>query len=320
MNTLGPVIDASSTFDPTRKSVPRGRGDQTIAAQAIGLTKTYGEGGALITALDDVTVEFGSGQLGFVFQAYNLVPTLSARENISLPMDVAGRRVDPAWFDTVVDTLGIRDRLTHRPDELSGGQQQRVACARALLSRPAIVLADEPTGNLDSRAGAEILAFLRASVDDFGQTIVMVTHDPSAASYADRVIFLVDGAVVDDLLEPTFAVLGIVNTLALSVLERTREIGLLRAIGLQRRQLGAMITVEAIATAVFGAVLGTLLGLGLGIALQRGLESQGLRTLGIPWGLILLMLGASVLVGVLAAVAPSVRATRLNILGAINRA
>ena len=372
MNTLGPVIDASSTFDPTRKSVPRGRGDQTIAAQAIGLTKTYGEGGALVTALDDVTVEFGSGQLtaimgpsgsgkstlmhcmaaldaptagtviidgvdithlkdraltrlrrdrlGFVFQAYNLVPTLSARENISLPMDIAGRRVDPAWFDTVVDTLGIRDRLTHRPDELSGGQQQRVACARALLSRPAIVFADEPTGNLGSRAGAEILAFLRASVDDFGQTIVMVTHDPSAASYADRVIFLVDGAVVDDLLEPTFAVLGIVNTLALSVLECTREIGLLRAIGLQRRHLGAMITVEAIATAVFGAVLGTLLGLGLGIALQRGLESQGLRTLGIPWGLILLMLGASVLVGVLAAVAPSVRATRLNILGAINRA
>ena len=147
-----------------------------------------------------------------------------------------------------------------------------------------------------------------------------VPRGRSAASYADRVIFLVDGAVVDDLLEPTFAVLGIVNTLALSVLERTREIGLLRAIGLQRRQLGAMITVEAIATAVFGAVLGTLLGLGLGIALQRGLESQGLRTLGIPWGLIWLMLGASVLVGVLAAVAPSVRATRLNILGAINRA
>ena len=228
------------------------------AAQAIGLSKTYGEGAAMVTALDDVTVEFGSGRLtaimgpsgsgkstlmhcmaaldtpsaghviidgvnithlkdkaltrlrrdrlGFVFQAYNLIPTLSAQENITLPMDIAGTRVDAAWFDTVVDTLGIRDRLSHRPDELSGGQQQRVACARALLSRPAIVFADEPTGNLDSRAGAEILSFLRASVDNFGQTIVLVTHDPSAASYADRVIFLVDGRIVDDIVDPTMPV------------------------------------------------------------------------------------------------------------------
>ena len=233
-------------------------GGDGVAASAAGLSKTYGEGAARVTALADVTVQFATGQLtaimgpsgsgkstlmhcmaaldtptsgtvvidgvdithlkdraltrlrrdrlGFVFQAYNLVPTLSAHENITLPMDIAGRRVDAAWFDTVVDTLGIRDRLTHRPDELSGGQQQRVACARALLSRPAIVFADEPTGNLDSRASAEILAFLRASVDDFGQTIVMVTHDPSAASYADRVIFLVDGKIVDDILEPTMTV------------------------------------------------------------------------------------------------------------------
>jgi putative ABC transport system ATP-binding protein len=144
-------------------------------------------------------------RLGFVFQAYNLVPTLNARENITLPVDIAGAKLDTAWFNTVVDTLGIRDRLSHRPNELSGGQQQRVACARALVSRPAIVFADEPTGNLDSRASAEILAFLRRSVDDFGQSIVMVTHDPLAASYADRVLFLVDGRIVDELLAPTTA-------------------------------------------------------------------------------------------------------------------
>ena len=151
-------------------------------------------------------------RLGFVFQAYNLVPTLNARENITLPVDIAGAKLDATWFDTVVDTLGIRDRLSHRPNELSGGQQQRVACARALVSRPAIVFADEPTGNLDSRASAEILAFLRASVDDFGQSIVMVTHDPVAASYADRVLFLVDGRIVDEILAPTTA----------SVLERMK--------------------------------------------------------------------------------------------------
>jgi putative ABC transport system ATP-binding protein len=142
-------------------------------------------------------------RLGFVFQAYNLVPTLTARENITLPVDIAGVKLDVTWFDTVVDTLGIRDRLSHRPDELSGGQQQRVACARALVRRPAIVFADEPTGNLDSRASAEILAFLRHSVDDFGQSIVMVTHDPVAASFADRVLFLVDGRIVDEILRPT---------------------------------------------------------------------------------------------------------------------
>jgi putative ABC transport system ATP-binding protein len=142
-------------------------------------------------------------RLGFVFQAYNLVPTLTARENITLPVDIAGAELDLAWFDTIVDTLSIRDRLSHRPDELSGGQQQRVACARALVRRPAILFADEPTGNLDSRASTEILAFLRRSVDDFGQSIVMVTHDPVAASFADRVLFLVDGRIVDEMLSPT---------------------------------------------------------------------------------------------------------------------
>jgi putative ABC transport system ATP-binding protein len=142
-------------------------------------------------------------RLGFVFQAFNLVPTLTAKENITLPLDIAGRKVDQAWFDQVVDTVGLRDRLGHRPSELSGGQQQRVACARALVSRPAIVFADEPTGNLDSRASAEILGFLQKSVRDFGQSIVIVTHEPVAAGYADRVLFLADGVIVDEMSDPT---------------------------------------------------------------------------------------------------------------------
>lgn len=141
-------------------------------------------------------------QVGFVFQAFNLVPTLTARENILLPLSLAGRRPDQDWFDTVVDAVGLRDRLGHRPAEMSGGQQQRVACARALVSKPAIVFADEPTGNLDSTSGAEVLGFLRRSVDEFGQTVVMVTHDAVAASYCDRVVFLADGKVVDELTNP----------------------------------------------------------------------------------------------------------------------
>ncbi|SDQ78123.1 ABC transporter ATP-binding protein [Quadrisphaera sp. DSM 44207] len=142
-------------------------------------------------------------RIGFVFQAYNLVPTLTARENITLPLDIARRKVDQAWFEHVVDVVGLGDRLSHRPNQLSGGQQQRVACARALVSRPAIVFADEPTGNLDSVASAEVLGFLRRSVDDFEQTVVMVTHEPSAAAYADRVLFLADGRLVDELSSPT---------------------------------------------------------------------------------------------------------------------
>ncbi|MET0931656.1 MAG: ABC transporter ATP-binding protein [Aeromicrobium sp.] len=141
--------------------------------------------------------------IGFVFQEYNVIPTLSGEENILLPMAIAGRKPDSAWFDTVIDAVGIRDRLNHRPSGMSGGQQQRVACARALVSRPSIIFADEPTGNLDSTAGAAILTFLRESVSTFGQTVVMVTHDPVAASYTDRVIFLHDGLVVDELLSPT---------------------------------------------------------------------------------------------------------------------
>ena len=142
-------------------------------------------------------------RIGFVFQSYNLVPTLNALENMTLPMALAHRQPDQQWLDTVIDTVRLRDRLRHRPSELSGGQQQRVAVARALASRPQIVFADEPTGNLDSRAGAEILAFMRTAVDGLGQTVVMVTHDPLAAAYADRVDFLADGRFVGDLADPT---------------------------------------------------------------------------------------------------------------------
>jgi putative ABC transport system ATP-binding protein len=153
--------------------------------------------------------------IGFVFQSFNLVPTLTAAENITLPVDLAGRKVDKEWFDYLVDQLGIVDRLSHRPGELSGGQQQRCACARALINRPDLVFADEPTGNLDSNSTTEMLTFLRRSVTEFGQSIVMVTHDPHGASYADRVVFLADGNIVDDLSGPTPD----------SVLERIRTLG-----------------------------------------------------------------------------------------------
>ncbi len=160
--------------------------------------------GVDISALKDrALTTLRRDRLGFVFQAYNLIPTLTARENITLPVEIAGSKLDQGWFDTVVDTLGLRDRLSHRPSELSGGQQQRVACARALVNRPAIIFADEPTGNLDSRASASILAFLRTCVDTLAQSIVMVTHDPAAASYADRVLFLADGRIVDEIIQPT---------------------------------------------------------------------------------------------------------------------
>jgi putative ABC transport system ATP-binding protein len=141
--------------------------------------------------------------VGFIFQSFNLIPTLSAEENILLPMKLAGRKPERYWFDNVVDTVGLRNRLRHRPSELSGGQQQRVAVARALVGRPQIIFADEPTGNLDSRSGAEVLSFMRQAVREFGQTIVMVTHDPIAAAYADRAVFLADGRIVDELIDPT---------------------------------------------------------------------------------------------------------------------
>jgi putative ABC transport system ATP-binding protein len=142
-------------------------------------------------------------QIGFIFQSFNLVPTLTAAENITLPLDLAGRKPDPAWFDQVIATVRLQDRLKHRPSELSGGKQQRVVVARSMPSQPQIIFADEPTGNLDSRSGGEVLDFMREAVDKFGQTIVMVTHDPSAASHADRVVFLADGHIVDEMADPT---------------------------------------------------------------------------------------------------------------------
>ncbi|WP_432824849.1 ABC transporter ATP-binding protein [Dactylosporangium sp. CA-092794] len=161
-------------------------------------------GGTRVTGLRDAELtRLRRERIGFVFQQFNLLPTLTAQENIGLPLAIAGRRPDPAWFGTVVDAVGLRDRLGHRPAQLSGGQQQRVACARALLGKPEVIFADEPTGNLDSRSGAGVLAFLRRSVDELGQTVVMVTHDPTAAAHADRVIFLADGQIVDELAAPT---------------------------------------------------------------------------------------------------------------------
>jgi putative ABC transport system ATP-binding protein len=187
---------------------PSGSGKSTLMHCLAGLDSvTRGEvhiGATRVTGLrDKALTRLRRDQVGFIFQQFNLLPTLSAEENILLPLSIAGRKPDKAWFDTVIDTVGLRDRLRHRPSQLSGGQQQRVACARALVSRPEVIFADEPTGNLDSRSGAEVLGFLRDSVRRFGQTIVMVTHDPNAASYADRVIFLADGAVVDELRDPT---------------------------------------------------------------------------------------------------------------------
>ncbi|HET6627871.1 MAG TPA: ABC transporter ATP-binding protein [Nocardioidaceae bacterium] len=187
---------------------PSGSGKSTLMHCLAALdTATSGQvliGDTDLSTLNDKSLtELRRDDIGFVFQSFNLVPTLSAQENILLPLSIAGRKPDMAWFDTVIDTVNLRDRLGHRPSEMSGGQQQRVACARALVSRPTIVFADEPTGNLDSTSGAEVLGFLQRSVRDFGQTIVMVTHDPVAASYTGRVVFLADGKVVDEMYAPT---------------------------------------------------------------------------------------------------------------------
>lgn len=237
------------------------------AARTVHVTKTYGTGEAQVKALDDVTVEFTSGEftaimgpsgsgkstllhciagldratggevwlgetditrmrekkltlirrerLGFIFQSFNLLPTLNAQENIELPLRLAKTKAEKGWFDKVIDTVGLRDRLTHKPSELSGGQQQRVAVARALASKPEIIFADEPTGNLDSKSGTEVLKFLRSAVSDYHQTIVMVTHDATAAAYADRIVFLGDGKVVDEMREPT----------ASAILDRLKSLG-----------------------------------------------------------------------------------------------
>lgn len=199
---------------------PSGSGKSTLLHCIAGLDRvsrgTIFIGDREISAMNerDLTL-VRRDQLGFVFQSFNLIPTLNAIENITLPMSLAGRKPDAEWLDTVIDTVHLRNRLKHRPSELSGGQQQRVAVARALASKPEMIFADEPTGNLDSKSGVEILQFMRKAVDDFSQTIVMVTHDPNAASYADRVVFLADGKIVDELLEPT----------AQSILARMAKLG-----------------------------------------------------------------------------------------------
>jgi putative ABC transport system ATP-binding protein len=187
---------------------PSGSGKSTLMHCMAGLDSvTRGRvfiGATDLSRLDDKRLtRLRRDHVGFVFQTFNLVPTLTAGENITLPIDIAGRRPDREWVDHVIDTIGLRDRLDHRPHQLSGGQQQRVACARALAAKPEIVFADEPTGNLDSRAGAEVLSFLRNSVKEMGQTIVMVTHDPTAAAYADHVVFLSDGLIVDQMADPS---------------------------------------------------------------------------------------------------------------------
>jgi putative ABC transport system ATP-binding protein len=187
---------------------PSGSGKSTLMHCLAGLERLTS--GRVVIGETDVS-ELSDKQLttlrrdevGFVFQSFNLVPTLTALENITLPLALGGRKPDPTWLAEVIEAVGLADRLTHKPSELSGGQQQRVAVARALATRPQIIFADEPTGNLDSRSGAEILSFMRRAVTDFGQTIVMVTHDPNAASYADRVVFLADGRVVDEMDDPT---------------------------------------------------------------------------------------------------------------------
>jgi putative ABC transport system ATP-binding protein len=187
---------------------PSGSGKSTLLHCIAGLDRlTSGQvflGDIDISALSEKQLtEVRRDRVGFVFQAYNLIPTLNAMENITLPAALAGRKTDEAWLNQVIDTVRLRERLTHRPAELSGGQQQRTAVARALAGRPEVIFADEPTGNLDSRSSAEILTFMRDAVDQFGQTIVMVTHDPLAAAYAHRVVFLADGRIVDDISDPS---------------------------------------------------------------------------------------------------------------------
>ncbi|MGW1560650.1 ABC transporter ATP-binding protein [Streptomyces sp. NPDC002144] len=203
---------------------PSGSGKSTLMHCLAGLdTVSAGQvwlGDTEITGLKERELtRLRRDRIGFMFQSFNLIPTLNAAENITLPMDIAGKKPDEKWLDQVIDTLGLRDRLRHRPSQLSGGQQQRVACARALASRPELIFADEPTGNLDSRAGLEVLAFLRQAVDELGQTVVMVTHDPGAAAHSDLVLFLGDGRIVDEMERPT----------AEAVLERMKRFDVIRS-------------------------------------------------------------------------------------------
>jgi len=203
--------DVSVDFEAGRFTAimgPSGSGKSTLMHCVAGLDsltsgRVFIAGTDLTTLSDKELTQVRRDQIGFVFQSFNLIPTLTALENITLPLDLAGRKPETGWVDQVVQTVGLADRLTHRPSELSGGQQQRVAVARALAAKPAIIFADEPTGNLDSRAGAEILSFMQQAVGDLGQTIVMVSHDPVAAAYASRIVFLADGRIVDELHDPS---------------------------------------------------------------------------------------------------------------------
>jgi putative ABC transport system ATP-binding protein len=209
--TVAALDDVSVALERGRFTAimgPSGSGKSTLLHMLAGLDRpTQGEvylGDTEITSLRDKKLtKLRRDRIGFIFQSFNLLPTMTAAENIVLPMRIAGRRPDPAWVDSIVETVGLGGRLEHRPSQLSGGQQQRVAAARALASRPEIVFADEPTGALDSRSGAELLRFLRTAVDELAQTVVMVTHDPNAAAYADRVLFLADGRIADELHAPT---------------------------------------------------------------------------------------------------------------------
>ena len=221
--TVRALAGVNVTFERGRFTAvmgPSGSGKSTLMHCMAGLDRPTS--GQVFVAemelgrLDDTGLtQLRRDRIGFVFQSFNLVPTLTAAENITLPADLAGTKVDQEWFDYLVGQLGITDRLHHRPTEMSGGQQQRCACARALINRPDLIFADEPTGNLDSNSSNEMLAFMRRSVTEFGQSIVMVTHDPHGAAYADRVVFLADGQIVDELADPT----------ADSVLERVRNLG-----------------------------------------------------------------------------------------------
>ena len=221
--TVKALDGVSVSFEPARFTAimgPSGSGKSTLLHCLAGLDsltdgavfigETY-----LATLNDKQLTELRRKEVGFIFQAYNLIPTLTARENITLPLMLGGEAGDEKWIERVIETVGLSSRISHRPSELSGGQQQRVAVARALASRPTIIFADEPTGNLDSNSGAEILQFMRDAVDEFGQTIVMVTHDPNAAAYADRVVFLADGKIVNDMSEPT----------AEKIIDRMKQIG-----------------------------------------------------------------------------------------------
>jgi putative ABC transport system ATP-binding protein len=210
-NQVKALDDISVTFERGRFTAimgPSGSGKSTLMHCLAGLDSlTSGDvfiGDTYLSRLSDKQLtQLRRDKVGFIFQAYNLIPTLSASENITLPLSLGGRKPDKEWYDRIIDTVGLGNRLHHRPSELSGGQQQRVAVARALVSKPEIVFADEPTGNLDSHSGSEILTFMRQAVTQLGQTIVMVTHDPTAASYADRIVFLNDGKAVDEMIEPT---------------------------------------------------------------------------------------------------------------------